>query len=88
MNARLDGFTLLAGIECDIRADGTMDLADDCLAQLDIVDRVDPLRVHPGRGADDRRLLRAIANPWVDVLGHPMGRLILKREPHKADMTR
>ena len=34
------------------------------------------------------RLLRAIACPWVDVLGHPTGRLILKREPHKADMTR
>ena len=42
---RLDGFTLLAGIECDIRADGTMDLADDCLAQLDLVNRVDPLRL-------------------------------------------
>ena len=34
---RLDGITVLAGIECDIRPDGTMDLADDCLAQLDIV---------------------------------------------------
>ena len=34
------------------------------------------------------RLLRAIACPWVDVLGHPTGRLILKREGHKADMTR
>ena len=53
-NARLDGITLLAGIECDIRADGTMDLADDCLAQLDFVDRVRPLGVQPGRGADDR----------------------------------
>ena len=34
------------------------------------------------------RLLRAIACPWVDVLGHPTGRVILKREPHKGDMTR
>jgi DNA polymerase (family 10) len=87
VNARLDGFTLLAGIECDIRADGTMDLADDCLAQLDLV----IASVHSGFNQDARqmtdRLLRAIANPWVDVLGHPMGRLILKREPHKADMT-
>jgi DNA polymerase (family 10) len=87
VNARLDGFTLLAGIECDIRADGTMDLADDCLAQLDIV----IASIHSGFNQDAAqmtdRLLRAIANPWVDVLGHPMGRLILKREPHKADMT-
>jgi DNA polymerase (family 10) len=87
VNARLDGFTLLAGIECDIRADGTMDLADDCLAQLDIV----IASIHGGFNQDAAqmtdRLLRAIACPWVDVLGHPMGRLILKREPHKADMT-
>jgi DNA polymerase (family X) len=87
VNARLDGFTLLAGIECDIRADGTMDLADDCLAQLDIV----IASLHSGFNQDGAqmtdRLLRAIANPWVDVLGHPLGRIILKREPHKADMT-
>lgn len=87
VNARLDGFTLLAGIECDIRADGTMDLADDCLAQLDIV----IASIHSGFNQEPAqmtdRLLRAIACPWVDVLGHPMGRLILKREPHKADMT-
>ena len=88
VSARLDGFTLLAGIECDIRADGTMDLADDCLAQLDIV----IASIHSGFNQDadqmTDRLLRAIACPWVDVIGHPMGRLILKREPHKADMTR
>ena len=88
VNARLDGFTLLAGIECDIRADGTMDLADDCLAQLDIV----IASIHSGFNQDASvmtdRLLRAIACPWVDVLGHPTGRIILKREPHKADMTR
>jgi DNA polymerase (family X) len=85
---RLDGFTLLAGIECDIRADGSMDLADDCLAQLDIV----IASIHSGFNQDadqmTDRLLRAIECPWVDVIGHPMGRLILKREPHKADMTR
>jgi DNA polymerase (family 10) len=88
VNARLENFTLLAGIECDIRADGTMDLADDCLAQLDIV----IASIHSGFNQDAAamtdRLLRAIACPWVDVLGHPTGRIILKREPHKADMTR
>lgn len=87
VNARLDGFTLLAGIECDIRADGTMDLSDDCLAQLDIV----IASIHSGFNQEPAqitdRLLRAIACPWVDVLGHPTGRLILKREPHQADMT-
>jgi DNA polymerase (family 10) len=88
LNARLDGFTLLAGIECDIRADGRMDLADDCLAELDIV----IASIHSGFNQDEAamtdRLLRALSCPWVDVLGHPTGRIILKREPHKADMTR
>ncbi len=88
MNARLDGFTLLAGIECDIRADGTMDLADDCLAQLDIVIASVHSAFNQDAGQMTDRLLRAIACPWVDVLGHPLGRIILKREPHKADMTR
>ena len=66
VNARLDGFTLLAGIECDIRTDGRMDLADDCLAQLDFV----IASLHSGFNQDGGhmtdRLLRAIACPWVD----------------------
>jgi DNA polymerase (family 10) len=88
VNDRIDGITLLAGIECDIRADGTMDLTDGCLAQLDIV----VASVHSAFNQEPEqmtdRLLRAIACPWVDVLGHPLGRIILKREPHRADMTR
>jgi DNA polymerase (family 10) len=80
LNGRFDGLTLLAGIECDILADGRMDLADDCLAQLDIV----IASIHSHFSQDEaqmtERLLRAIENPWVDVLGHPTGRLLLKRE--------
>jgi histidinol phosphatase-like PHP family hydrolase len=87
VNARLDGFTLLAGIECDIRADGTMDLADDCLAQLDIVNA----SIHSGFSQSATRmtdrLLRAIACPWVDVIAHPLGRRLLKRDAHEADMA-
>jgi DNA polymerase (family 10) len=83
LNDRIEGITVLAGIECDIRADGTMDLADDCLAQLDIV----IASVHSAFNLDESqmtdRLLRAIACPWVDVIGHPTGRLILKREPYR-----
>jgi DNA polymerase (family 10) len=88
LSRRLDGITVLAGIECDIRPDGTMDLADDCLAQLDFV----VASVHSAFNQDDEqmtgRLLRAIACPWVDAIGHPSGRLILKREPYKANMDR
>lgn len=83
LNDRLEGITVLAGIECDIRPDGTMDLADDCLAELDIV----IASIHSAFSQDEAqmtdRILRALACPWVDVLGHPTGRLILKREPYR-----
>jgi len=85
LNGRIEGLTLLAGIECDIRPDGSMDLADDCLAQLDIV----IASIHSAFTMDEaqmtERILRAIANPHVDVLGHPTGRLILKRDGYRFD---
>jgi DNA polymerase (family 10) len=88
LNARLEGITVLAGIECDIRADGSMDLAGDCLAELDFV----VASVHSAFNQEAEqmtdRILRAIACPWVDVLGHPTGRLILKREPYRFDAER
>jgi DNA polymerase (family 10) len=86
LNAHLDGIRLLAGIECDIRTDGTLDLADDCLAQLDFV----VASVHSGFGLEPAamtdRLLAAIACPWVDVIGHPTGRMLLRREPLRFDV--
>jgi DNA polymerase (family 10) len=88
LNERLTGITVLAGIECDIRPDGTMDLADDCLAALDIV----IASVHSAFSQDEtqmtERLLKAIACPWVDVIGHPTGRLLLKRAPYGFDFER
>lgn len=88
LNQRLDGITVLAGIECDVRPDGTMDLADDCLARLDFV----VASVHSAFNQDAEqmtgRLIRAIACRWVDAIGHPSGRLILKREAYKANMDR
>ncbi len=86
LDAELGGVRLLAGIECDIRSDGSLDLSDECLAALDVV----VASVHSGFNQDRRqmteRLLRAIDNPHVDVLGHPTGRLILKREPYQVDI--
>ena len=86
VGARLDGITLLAGIECDILTDGTMDLADDCLAQLDFV----VASVHTAFGLEPAamtdRLLRALECPWVDALGHPTGRMLLRREPLRFDI--
>jgi DNA polymerase (family 10) len=80
------GIRLLAGIECDIRADGSLDLADDCLAALDLV----IVSVHSAFNQDRQqmtdRILRAIEHPHVDIVGHPTGRLILKRQPYPVDI--
>jgi DNA polymerase (family 10) len=86
LSRRLEGITLLAGIECDIRSDGTLDLAEDCLAQLDVV----VASVHTAFNLDGsqmtERILRAIESPVVDIIGHPTGRLILRREPYHLDL--
>jgi DNA polymerase (family 10) len=82
----LDGLRVLAGIECDILPDGRLDLAADCLAELDIV----IASVHSAFDQDEtqmtERLLRAIECRWVDVIAHPTGRRILRREPSRARM--
>ena len=86
VSEQLDGITLLAGIECDIRADGTLDLAEDCLAELDLV----IASVHSAFGQDQAqmtdRILRAIESPVVDLIGHPTGRLLLRRDPYELDI--
>ncbi len=88
LSARMEGITLLAGIECDIRPDGSMDLADDCLAALDFV----IASVHSAFNLDEQamtdRILSAISNPYVDVIGHPTGRLILKRDGYRLNAER
>jgi DNA polymerase (family 10) len=80
------GVRLLAGAECDIKPDGSLDLDDECLAALDIV----IVSVHSAFTQDRQqmtdRLLRAIAHPHVDILGHATGRRILKRPAYAVDM--
>ena len=85
LNNRFEGLTLLAGIECDILADGSLDLADDCLAQLDIVIASVHSHYSQGEAQTTERILRALECPWVDVLGHPMSRRLLQREPLQID---
>ena len=79
-------FRLLAGIECDILLDGTMDLNEETLAQLDIV----IASVHSGFNQTSEevtaRVLRACENPYVQILGHPTGRKVLKRDPYRVDL--
>ncbi len=87
-NARLAPFRLLKGIECDILPDGTLDLPDDVLRELDWV----MASVHAGqrqpRAEMTRRVLEAIRNPHVSALSHPTGRLINHRPPNALDLER
>lgn len=79
------GFRILAGIEVDILADGRLDLRDDVLAQLDVV--IGSIHSHFEQSPEEctRRILRAVANPHLDILGHPSGRLLLRRAPYQYD---
>jgi DNA polymerase (family X) len=82
----LQGFTLLAGAEVDILKDGSLDYSDELLSELDVV--VASLHAsHRLSEADQtKRLCAAMENPHVDLIGHPTGRLIGRREPYAMDM--
>jgi DNA polymerase (family 10) len=88
INQRIDGIEVLAGVECDILPDGTMDLAADCLAALDIVVASVHSAIRQEENEMTDRLLRAIDHPWVDIIAHPTSRLLLKREPSKVNVER
>jgi DNA polymerase (family 10) len=82
------GIHVFSGIECDIRRDGTMDLADDALAELDFV--IGSVHSYMNLEAVEMtdRLLRAIECPHVRALGHPTGRLLLVRDAFPFDFER
>jgi len=84
MAGRIRVFT---GIEVDILADGALDLAGEVLAQLDVVIASVHSRFEQPREEMTARVLRAIENPYVRILGHPTGRQLLKREPFALDMA-
>jgi len=83
MEGRLRVFT---GIEVDILGDGALDLNDEVLAQMDVVIASVHSRFDQSREDMTARVLRAIENPYVRILGHPTGRLLLRREPFALDM--
>lgn len=85
LNHKLAPFRVLAGIEVDILADGSLDLPDAALAELDFVIASVHSRMRQDRVTMTARLLRAIASPHVDVIGHLTGRLIGEREPCELD---
>src|ERR1700692_151292 len=85
-NDKIDGITIFAGIEVDILADGDLDLSDDVLAQMDVVIasvhsvfNQEPAKMTEG-------LFKAMENPNSSIIGHPTGRIQLRREGYQLDM--
>jgi DNA polymerase (family 10) len=87
INRELDGFVVLAGIECNIDTEGNLDMGNKILGDLDVV----VASVHSGldmpRTEMTNRVLAALHNDQVDILGHPTGRIIQQREPVQLDLA-
>ena len=81
-----DDFRVLHGTEMDIKADGTLDFPDEVLAQLDVVIASLHVSLRQPREQITERMLNAIKNPHVDIIGHPRARHIPDREPADLDM--
>jgi len=86
LNGKLKGFSVLKSIEADILEDGSLDLSDDILKELDL--RV--CSVHSKFNLPQKkqmeRIIRAMDNPYFNILAHPSGRLINERQPYEVDM--
>ena len=86
LNKKLHGFRVFAGVECDILRDGSLDFPDEILSELDYV----IVSVHSVFNLSEAemtaRVIRAIENPFVTMLAHPTGRLLLKREPYQINI--
>jgi DNA polymerase (family 10) len=78
-------FTILKGVECDIKSDGTLDLPDKILEKLDVV----VAAIHSKFGMDQtERLIKTCQNPHVDIIAHPTGRKLGERDPYQVDLDK
>src|SRR5437667_86612 len=85
LNAKLDGIRVLAGAEVNINRDGTLDIDDETLAQLDVVGIAVHSHFNLPRREQTDRIIRGMRNPHADILFHPTGRVSQKREPYEVD---
>jgi DNA polymerase (family X) len=85
-NEQIEGIRIFAGIEVDILGDGTLDLSDSVLEQMDLV--IASVHSHFGQSPAEmtERLLKAVSNPNTSFIGHPTGRLLLRRDAYQFDI--
>src|SRR3989344_5804722 len=90
VNAKLKkekiNFTILKGSECDILKDGSMDLSDKILEQLDVVGGAVHSSFNLSKEEQTKRIMKAMKNPHVDIIFHPTGRILNRREPYEIDI--
>lgn len=86
VNNQIDGIEVLKGVEVDILEDGSLDLPDTILKELDIVICAVHYLFDLPEEKQTRRIIKALENPFVNILAHPTGRLIGERDPYQANM--
>jgi len=86
LNKKYKNFTILAGSEVDIKADGSLDYPDELLKKLDIVVAAIHTRFRRSRYEMTKRIIKAIQNPHVNILAHPTGRLLGVRDAYEVDL--
>jgi len=86
LNYKYKNFTILAGSEVDIKADGSLDYTDELLEKLDIVVAAVHTRFSMPGHEMTKRIIKALQNPYVNILAHPTGRLMGVRDPYELDL--
>jgi DNA polymerase (family 10) len=86
INRRNPGIEILSGVEVNILKDGTLDIEDDVLSKLDVVGAAVHTHLHLSKTEMTERICRALRNPHVDILFHPTGRILMKRDPYEVDI--
>jgi DNA polymerase (family 10) len=87
-DAKIEGIKVFAGIEVDILGDGALDLSDSVLEQMDLVIASVHSHFNQEPAQMTERLLRAIASPNVSLIGHPTGRILLRRDSYQFDLEK
>lgn len=88
LNEKYDDIHIFAGVEMDILPDGTLDFSDDMLKELDIVIAAIHSSFHQSEEEIMKRLFAALDHPYVDIIAHPTGRLIGRRDGYRIDMEK
>jgi DNA polymerase (family 10) len=86
LNEHWDDFVLFQGCELEIKADGSLDFPDEVLADLDFVVASVHTSLRQPRDQITQRVLNAVRNPYVDIIGHPSGRILGQREESAVDL--